>query len=89
MTPRHLAERRALYRAIEAAGDARHIRDPQREPRVVHSPRSTVSVCDDVLWLRDHRARHWRLLDVRSTFGHWPSRSAVVDDHGNLVEVAA
>lgn len=88
MSPRHLAERRALYAAIDASGD-RHIRAAPADPRVVHSPRSTVCVCDDTLWLRQHQGQHWRLLDVRSAFGHWPSRSAVIDDHGSLVEVAA
>lgn len=89
MNARHLAERRALHAAIDACRGARHIRDPQPEPHLVHSARSTLAVCDDVLWLRHHQGQHWRLLDVRRAFGHWPARSAVVDDHGNLVEVPA
>lgn len=86
MSPRHLAERRALHAAIAASGD-RHIR-PRPESHLVHSARSTVGVCHDTLWLRNHRSRHWSVLDVRSTFGHWPARTAVVDDFGTLVEVA-
>lgn len=87
MSPRHRAERRALYAAVAAAGD-RHIRDTQVEPRVVHSPTSTVCVRDDILWSRNHRTGRWSLHNVANAFGHWPTRSAVIDDHGSLVEVA-
>lgn len=88
MNARHLAERRALYAAIEACGD-RHVREENLDPRVVHGKKSTACVCDDTLWLRDHRARTWRVLDVRDTFGEWPGIRAVVDDFGHLVQVPA
>nr|WP_145544759.1 hypothetical protein [Variovorax boronicumulans] len=88
MSPRHLSDRRALQAAVAASPD-RHIRPRGIDPRIVHSLRSTVCMCDDKLWLRHHQGRHWRVMDVQITFGHWPAASAVVNDFGSLVEVTA
>lgn len=88
MSPRHIAERRALYRAIEASADC-HIRPRIDDPICVHSPRSTVAVCGNTLWLRRHQGPTWCVQDVSATAAAPWSTSAVVDDFGTLVEVPA
>lgn len=87
MTPVHLAERRALYAAIDASGD-RHIRPRAADPRVVHSPRSTVGVCDDQLWVRQHPGQCWAVMSIHASATSGVMRPAVQDDFGTLIEVA-
>lgn len=86
MSPQHLAERRALYAAIDSAAD-RHLRARTADPRIHHSPKTTAGMSLDFLWWRD-RLTHgpaWRITTV--VIPDHATRKAVIDDFGNLVEV--
>lgn len=86
MSPAYLAERRALYAAVAAATD-RHIGPRHVDPRVHHSAHSSTGMSDSHIWRRDYRDGRWSCfgIDLRV---RCLERRAVVDDFGDLVEVA-
>lgn len=88
MSPRHLAEIRALHARIDATGD-NHIREHLLDPRVSHYEGTTTCCCGFTSWKRHHLtpiAPRWCIQRLQATPDH-VDRLAVIDDFGYLVEV--
>lgn len=87
MSPAHLAERRALYAAIDE-GNSHHLAPRRRPDPPVYHLTGTACVGHTHVWWRHSRSHYW-LTARHDDIAHieLPMQRAVVDDHGNLVAV--
>jgi hypothetical protein len=81
MRPAAIAERQALAEAIDRAN---------LDPRVLYCNRTGAAVSNDAIWSRNPADRRlWLLHSLDLKLQRSAAVSAVMDDFGNLVEVAS